>query len=203
VSSPALAWQASLLDVEEPSLDDGFTTVRRVRLSDGAWVDHAPGWLRGTTTLFERLLDEAPWNEGSRMMYGRRLPDPRLHGKWPKHVYPAVRRQIGVLLAARYDRPLRVSNLNLYRDGRDSVAWHGDRIARDRVDDAVVATISLGERRRFLLRPKGGGPSVRFVPGPGDLIVMGGTCQRTWEHTVPKVAKAGARVSITVRHTYS
>ena len=86
----------------------------------------------------------------------------------------------------------------LYRDGRDSVAWHGDRIART-VERPLVATISLGERRRFLLRPKGGGPSVKFEPGPGDLVVMGGTCQRTWQHCVPKLARAGPRMSVTVR----
>ena len=64
-----------------------------------------------------------------------------------------------------------------------------------------MATITLGHRRRFLLRPKGGGTSRRFDPGPGDLIVMGGASQTAWEHTVPKVASAGPRISITVRHS--
>jgi alkylated DNA repair dioxygenase AlkB len=200
MSAPDLAWQPSLLDVEEPSLDAGFSTLRRVQLDADAWVDHAPGWLRGASTLCTRLI-EIPWNEGSRMMYGRRLPDPRLHGRWPTDVYPQLRRQIGTVLEGRYGKRLRVSGLNLYRDGRDSVAWHGDRVARD-LEDAIVATITLGSARRFLLRPKGGGPSVRFVPGAGDLIVMGGTSQRTWEHTVPKTASAGPRIAITVRHAY-
>ena len=65
-----------------------------------------------------------------------------------------------------------------------------------------MAIVSLGGSRRFLLRPKGGGQSVRLEPGPGDLLVMGGACQRTWEHTVPKVAFAQPRISLTFRHAY-
>jgi alkylated DNA repair dioxygenase AlkB len=89
--------------------------------------------------------------------------------------------------------------LNLYRDGRDSVAWHGDRIARE-ITEPIVALVSLGDRRRFLARPRGGGRSIPFELGGGDLLVTGGTFQRRWEHSVPKVAAAGARVSIAFRH---
>jgi alkylated DNA repair dioxygenase AlkB len=95
--------------------------------------------------------------------------------------------------------------LNLYRDGRDSVAWHGDRIARE-IAEPLVAIVSIGEPRRFLLRPKhavpGEGPrrAHRLLLGRGELLVTGGATQRAWEHSVPKVASAGPRMSLTFRH---
>lgn len=84
------------------------------------------------------------------------------------------------------------------------MAFHADRELRDREADAIVAVLTLGERRPFLLRPmqtRGGAArrSRDFAPGPGDLLVMGGRCQRSWEHGVPKVARAGPRVSVTWR----
>ena len=99
---------------------------------------------------------------------------------------------------------LRTTGLCLYRNGRDSVAWHGDTLGRGSFEDTVVAIVSLGEARRFLLRPRPGHqqgrPSVRLVLGHGDLAVMGGNCQRTWEHSVPKTTRAvGPRMSIQFR----
>jgi len=91
---------------------------------------------------------------------------------------------------------------NLYRDGADSVAWHGDRVARD-LPESVVALVSLGATRPFRLRPTGGGPSVLYRPGAGDLLVMGGSCQRTWQHSVPKCRGVGARISVQFRHAYT
>ena len=88
----------------------------------------------------------------------------------------------------------------LYRDGRDSVAWHGDRIGRGSSEDTMVAIVSFGSPRPLLLRPVGGGESLRFPLGHGDLVVMGGSCQRTWEHCIPKTAKpVGPRVSVQFR----
>jgi alkylated DNA repair dioxygenase AlkB len=88
----------------------------------------------------------------------------------------------------------------LYRNGRDSVAWHRDKLPQSLVDP-IVALVSLGEPRRFLLRPRGGGRSHRFQLGAGDLLVTGGRTQRDWEHTVPKVAAAGPRISVAFRHS--
>jgi alkylated DNA repair dioxygenase AlkB len=90
---------------------------------------------------------------------------------------------------------------NLYRDGADSVAWHGDRVARE-LPEAVVALVSLGAARPFRLRPTGGGASIGYLPGPGDLLVMGGSCQRTWQHAVPKTRSSPPRISIQFRHAY-
>jgi alkylated DNA repair dioxygenase AlkB len=81
------------------------------------------------------------------------------------------------------------------------VAWHGDTV-RKRLAEAVVVTVGLGERRRFLLRPGDSGPATLTLrTGEGDLVVMGGRCQHEWQHTVPKERHAGARMSITLRHS--
>lgn len=109
--------------------------------------------------------------------------------------------RIGAQLSARYDVAFTRVGVNLYRDGRDSVAWHGDRIARD-LPTATIAIVSLGQPRMFRARPLGGGTSLGFRLGHGDLLVMGGSFQRTWQHAVPKVAAAGVRISVTYRHDY-
>ncbi len=114
---------------------------------------------------------------------------------------PALVTEIAERLTAHYACDLGIVSANLYRDGNDSVAWHGDRVGRSRVE-TIVAIVSLGAPRRFLLRPKGGGPSVRYVPAAGDLLVMGGTCQRTWEHTIPKCVASGPRISLMFREAY-
>jgi alkylated DNA repair dioxygenase AlkB len=94
------------------------------------------------------------------------------------------------------------AGFNLYRDGQDSVAWHGDKIRKE-IQDPIVALLSLGEPRKFLLRPKGGGKSQAFALGHGDLLVTGGQTQRAWEHSVPKVALAGPRISVAYRYGMS
>jgi alkylated DNA repair dioxygenase AlkB len=64
----------------------------------------------------------------------------------------------------------------------------------------MVAIISLGVSRPFGLRPKAGGAGLRLQLGHGDLLVMGGSCQRTWLHGIPKVAHClGARISVQFR----
>jgi alkylated DNA repair dioxygenase AlkB len=209
-----LAWQPSLLDVASagPAFDEGFTTVRRYDLGDGAWIEHAPDWLRGADALFARLLGSTPWQQRDIRMYERLLPEPRLTHRWSlERAGPAQQRPpdeladlfagIAAALGARYGKEFTQVGANLYRDGTDSVAWHGDRVARE-LPSAVVALVSLGAVRPFRLRPTGGGPGVTFLPGPGDLLVMGGTCQRTRQHSVPKVRSAGPRISVQFRHAY-
>lgn len=201
MNRPALAWQGSLFDAGDPDIDTTFATLVRHELERGAWVDHAAGWLRGADTLFRWLLDHALWRESTQVIYDRRVVTPRLVAAFDDDAplpppVEAIRRAV----SQRYGREFDSVGANLYRNGRDSVAWHGDRIARS-IRDPMVATVSLGHPRRFLLRPRGGPTALTLLPGPGDLIVMGGTSQRTWQHTVPKVATAGPRISITLRHT--
>ncbi|WP_242888101.1 alpha-ketoglutarate-dependent dioxygenase AlkB [Actinomadura litoris] len=96
--------------------------------------------------------------------------------------------------------PFSTAGLCLYRDGRDSVAWHGDTLGRGATQDTMIAILSVGTPRPLLLRPRGGGPTIRRELGHGDLIVMGGSCQRTWEHAIPKSARAlGPRISVQYR----
>jgi alkylated DNA repair dioxygenase AlkB len=134
-------------------------------------------------------------------MYDREVRQPRLNGALAAERRPPIVEEMRRALSQAYETDFISVNANLYRDGRDSVAWHGDRVART-LPTAVVAIVSLGGTRRFLLRPKGGGSSVRIEPAAGDLLVMGGSCQRTWQHSVPKVARADPRISITFRHAY-
>ncbi|MGZ4773377.1 MAG: alpha-ketoglutarate-dependent dioxygenase AlkB, partial [Ilumatobacteraceae bacterium] len=98
-----------------------------------------------------------------------------------------------------YARPFDSNGFNLYRDGHDSVAWHGDR-ERFELEDPTVVIISTGQPRPFHVRPRGGGASWSWPLGHGDLFVMGGSCQHDFEHCVPKVAAAGPRLSIMFRH---
>ena len=200
----SLAWQPSLLTgTSEPAIDHGFTTLTRVELDRTAWIDHAPGWVSGSDEVFLRLRDEAPWQHHVVPMYGRMVAQPRLTAWWSIEsggtpFLPLIE-EMRVALMGRYGVTFDSVGLNLYRDGRDSVAWHRDRIAKA-IDDPIVVIVSVGEPRRFLLRPGTRGTSRALLLGRGDLLVTGGTCQRTWQHTVPKVAKAGPRISITFRH---
>src|SRR6266516_867948 len=170
-SLPPVSWQGSLFDPYGDPVDVGpgradmsFDRVMRHRLDDWSWVDEVPGWLGDHAELFEDLLWHAPWQE---------------RGRWMSERY-----------GVEFDSVL----VNLHRDGRDGVAWNGDAV-RMTLTHPVVATVSLGQRRRFLLRRgRSARPRQAFIPGEGDLLVMGGACQHEWQHTVPKAARAGARM---------
>jgi alkylated DNA repair dioxygenase AlkB len=196
-------FQPSLFDGPPVSLDRTFARLERLALDGQSWVDHAPGWIQGSDSLFVQVLQTRRWGERTRWMYDREVREPRLTDPWSlgegPPLEPAVLEDARGILSARYGVRFDSAGFNLYRDGRDSVAWHSDRITKD-VDDPVIALVSLGEPRKFLLRPRGGGPSIAFWLGRGDLLVTGGAATRTWEHCVPKVARAGPRISVAYRH---
>ena len=195
-----MVWQPSLLGAATPRCDPAFRGAERRDLGSGAWLELAPRWVDGADTLFEDVLSAAPWGEHERHMYDRMVVEPRLTTRqWDDP--PACVLEMSEVLSERYGRALTAISANLYRDGRDSVAWHGDRVGKLR-DDTVVALVSLGSARRFLLRPVGGGESLRLRPLPGDLLVLGGTAQKTWQHCVPKVRQAGPRISVMFREVY-
>jgi len=196
---PRLAWQPSLLDEGSCGVDVAFTGLVRHRLDACCWVDHVPGWLAGSDRVFADLLAAAEWQARQVVMIGALVAEPRLTARWRNGELPAALEQVRATLDGRYAVGFDSVGVNLYRDGRDSVAWHGDRVG-SRVRNPLVATVSLGARRRFLLRPRGGGGGLTLTPGPGDLVVMGGAVQHDWLHAVPKVASAGPRMAITVRH---
>ncbi|MCM3884048.1 alpha-ketoglutarate-dependent dioxygenase AlkB [Frankia sp. R82] len=205
-------FQASLLDAAlldgaaQVSLRPLGAAVRRRPLSSGAWVDVCRGWVEGADLLFDRLRAEVPWRAEQRPMYDRVVAVPRLlawYGEGaslPDPVLGQARRALEEHYHDELGEPFATAGLCLYRDGRDSVAWHGDRIGRGARFDTMVAIVVLGNPRPLLLRPRGGGPALRFEFGHGDLLVMGGSCQRTWDHAVPKTARhVGPRVSIQFR----
>lgn len=201
------ALQGSLFDQGDEIRLGPPTGLRRTELGAGAWVDHLPGWLSGADELFERLAAEVPWRAERRQMYERAVDVPRLlafYGEADPLPHPALT-EARETLTRHYEtelgEPFATAGLCLYRDGRDSVAWHGDRIGRSATEDTMVAILSVGDPRDLALRPSGGGPTLLRLPlGHGDLVVMGGSCQRAMEHAIPKTTRAvGPRISIQFR----
>jgi alkylated DNA repair dioxygenase AlkB len=194
-----LPGQQTLFGGGEPGIDEGFAQLRHVPLADGAWIEQQAGWVTGHQALMETLATSTTWHQQQREMYEKTVAVPRLVASLPDdgpgHPLLEVARRA---LSARYRTGFERIGLALYRDGNDSVAWHGDYVARE-LPEAVVATVSLGEPRRFLLRPAVGGASRSFMLGWGDLIVMGGSCQRTWRHSIPKVASSAPRMVVLFR----
>lgn len=199
--------QGSLFDQTDELRLGSLDELRRTRLGAGAWIDVLPGWLGGADALFERLAAEVPWRAEHRKMYDNVVAVPRLLAHYaaddplPHPVLDEARAALSAHYAEELGEPFATAGLCFYRDGRDSVAWHGDRIGRGAREDTMVAILSVGEPRDLLLRPAGGGGTVVRRPlGHGDLIVMGGSCQRTWEHCVPKTTRAaGPRISVQFR----
>ena len=192
--------QGSLFGFAPVGFDDSFSELRRVQLDDEAWLDYCPMWLSGDENLFTTLVDQAEWSQPVVRMYDREVLTPRLVARIQPNIHPAIPEIIDSL-SERYEIRLDQVSAGWYRDGHDSVAYHGDRIARER-PRSIVATVSLGAARRFLIRPKEGGQATSFSLGHGDLVVMGGSSQRTWEHAVPKVSSADPRIAFMFRHIY-
>jgi alkylated DNA repair dioxygenase AlkB len=217
--------QGSLLELLD---GDGTTPTprplspERTWLAHGAWVDVQPGWLAGSQELYERLAACVPWQAERRRMYDRTVDVPRLQcfysegADLPDPALDAAREALSRHYAAELGEPFSTTGLCFYRDGQDSVAFHGDTIGRGSTQDTIIAIVSLGSARPFLLRPRApsssarapgmapgavtGSGTLRYSLGHGDLLVMGGSCQRTWEHAVPKSAGcAGPRVSVQFR----
>jgi alkylated DNA repair dioxygenase AlkB len=191
--------QLGLFGKEPPRFDQEFRTVKRTMLDDDAWFDYGQDWVRGHEGLFAHLRDRTRWQSERREMYDRWVDVPRQYAVIPDHgLGHPILFSMQEALSARYGERFERVSLAYYRDGRDSVAPHGDTTARE-LPAALVATVSVGAPRRFLLHPKAGGRSVTLLLGWGDLLVMGGSCQRTWQHSIPKVAHAEPRISIMFR----
>ena len=198
--------QGSLFDQTDQLRLGPLDGIRRTTLGLGAWIDVLPGWLGGADALFGELAAEVPWRAERRQMYDQVVAVPRLLAYYgaddalPHPVLAEARDALSAYYVRELGEPFSTSGLCYYRDGRDSVAWHGDRIGRGAREDTMVAILSVGAPRDLLLRPVRGGESVRRPLGHGDLIVMGGSCQRTWEHCVPKTTRAaGPRISVQFR----
>ena len=205
--------QLALFGGSAPSTyDEHFVNMVRRTMGGHAWIDYAPQWLHGHERLFMILEQQIRWRKTTQQLFEQTVATPRKTATFPDDgAPPAVIRDIAEALSARYDVKLDRISAALYADGRDSVAWHRDRVYRER-PKAIVALLILGAPRPFLLRPyraprgadRSATPPIRrsvaFRPGWGDLLVMGGSTQRTWEHAVPKVRHADPRLSIMFRH---
>jgi alkylated DNA repair dioxygenase AlkB len=193
------SWQPSLFGgSSETQVPSTVTRARRLQLDATSWLELIPGWLAGADALFACLLEALPWQQRERRMFERMVLEPRLTAEircLADAPHPSLRHAADALstrYGVRYDHLW----LNLYRDGQDSTAWHGDRFSCRR-EACTVPVLTLGATRRFSIRPRAGGASLGFRPAAGDLIVMGGRCQRDWVHAVPKAVDVlGARLSI-------
>src|SRR5207249_1421448 len=140
-SSPIGVWQTSLLSFgEETAIDRGFARLQRIRLDADSWVDHAPGWLAGSDVVFEQVLATRRWQQRNRRMYDQTVREPRLTAPWNaasgEPLEPPILQEIRRALCDRYRRSFDSIGFNLYRDGRDSVAWHADRIPAE-IEDPI------------------------------------------------------------------
>lgn len=192
--------QPTLFGSSEPGIDSSFRGIERLELCNGAWIELLRGWLGGEQHVFDHLVASTTWRTERRPMYDRMVDVPRrtaaIPDDGPGH---PVLGEISALVSERYGSPCERIGLAWYRDGRDSVAPHGDQIARN-MDTTTMAIVSCGARRRFRLSPVSGGSGRTLELGHGDLLVMGGTIQRTWRHGVPKTSRpVGPRLSIMFR----
>ncbi|QBX54770.1 alpha-ketoglutarate-dependent dioxygenase AlkB [Nocardioides seonyuensis] len=200
-----MEFQATLFAEEGPSATVLTPAPQRRLLTRGAWVDVQQDWLPSPDDVFATLVTDVPWRAERREMYDRVVDVPRLVHTYqvgaplPHPVLTQAREALSRHYAPELGEPFVTAGCCYYRDGSDSVAWHGDTIGRGRTQDTMVAIVSVGDPRRLMLRPRGGGSSISITMGHGDLVVMGGSCQRTWEHAVPKVAHAGPRLSVQFR----
>ena len=181
----------------EIAVDAALRTAARTALDPHSWVEIVPFWLTGADTLFERLTGEVPWKEHYRRLFDRTFLEPRLTAEYGRIAdAPLPLGAVADVLSKHYRVRYDSLWLNLYRDGRDSTGWHRDRFAC-RQPECIVPVLSLGARRRFLIKPRNGGASVAFSPQSGDLVVMGGRCQQDWVHGVPKSpGTREARISV-------
>ncbi|WP_163509133.1 alpha-ketoglutarate-dependent dioxygenase AlkB [Fodinicola acaciae] len=180
------------------AIDETFATAHRIELDATSWVEHVPGWLTGNEVLLERLIATAEWEQRERRIVDRMMVEPRLTAEYPdvRQAPEPMLHTITAVLSEHYGVPYDGLWINYYRDHRDSTGWHGDWATCKR-RECVVPVLSLGATRRFLVKPRKGGRSVVLTPAGGDLVVMGGRCQRDWRHCVPKQQTvAGARISV-------
>ncbi|PIE27985.1 MAG: alpha-ketoglutarate-dependent dioxygenase AlkB [Micrococcales bacterium] len=198
-----MRYQATLFGPSRPAVP--ALRPERTQLARGAWLDIAHGYLADADEVFDALVTHVPWRAERRVMWDREVDVPRLvytYGSGQQLPHPALaaaRDQLSEHYRAELGEPFVTAGCCFYRDGRDSVAWHGDTFGRGKSEDTMVAVVSVGDPRRLALRLRGGGASMSVTMGHGDLVVMGGSCQRTWEHAVPKVASAGPRISVQFR----
>jgi alkylated DNA repair dioxygenase AlkB len=183
-----------------------------VDLDQGSWVDLARGWVIGADLLCEELLGSVAWRASQLFRYDHVVEERRLGSFWRPGrplPHPAIA-EIHRALQRRYKVRFEGFGLIQYRNGKDGQAFHRDTDMRY-LDDTIIAILSLGQRRPWLLRPHaskyelgdGRGATHDLAPGSGDLLVMGGRSQADWQHSVPYLMRdqVGIRVSLQWRYS--
>ena len=196
-----------------PDLEIDRRPPRRVALDEHSWVDLVDGFVRRADDAFTLVRDGAEWGQNEVLRYDRYVPEQRLTAGLRTDGLPLLR-QTDLHLQARYRMPFDGVTAILYRDGTDFQGLHSDREMRW-LDDTLIAIVVLGERRPFVIRPRSrwtdalaqkvpagkGDDDLVLMPGEGDLLVMGGACQRDWLHGVPAADTPRPRISLTWRWT--
>lgn len=192
---------------------DRTAPVERVDLAPSSWVELVPGFVRDADAAFGELRDLVTWQQQEVLRYDRYVPERRLSAGVDAGRH-AVLRQTGLHLRSRFRVPFTGVAAILYRDGSDFQGLHSDREMRW-LDETTIAIVVLGARRPFVLRrraeggvpiervPAGADPDdVVLTPGEGDMLVMGGACQRDWLHGIPQAPGVDRpRMSLTWRWT--
>lgn len=192
---------------------DGDAAFERLDLGAGAWVDVARGWLIGADDLFVHLRDNVAWATNRLFRYDHFVEENRVGAFWSRGAplpHPALG-DITRTLQHRYRVEFNSFGMIQYRSARDGQAFHRDTDMRW-LDDTVIAILTLGARRPWLLRPRISrndhaqwetkGAAHDLAPGAGDLVVMGGRTQAEWEHSVPPLGHRpmAPRISVQWRH---
>ena len=191
---------------------DRHAGTERIALAPSSWVEMIPGFVRDPAAAFTALHDTLRWQQTEVLRYDRYVPEQRLGAGVRTDGHPLLR-QTDLHLRSRFRVPFTGVTAILYRDGEDFQGLHSDREMRW-LDDTVIAIVVLGGRRPFVLRPRsasgvpvervpaGSAPDdVVLLPGEGDMLIMGGACQREWLHGVPKASTDRPRISLTWRWT--
>ncbi len=186
--------------------------VERLDLGDGAWVDVARGWLADADALYEHLLHEVAWQTTRLFRYDHYVEERRVTSWWtagsplPHPALAEATRTLQHRYGVRFDG----FGMMQYRDGGDGQAFHRDTDMRW-LDDTIIAILTLGARRPWLLRPRssrhdhnpGKGATHDLAPGSGDLLVMGGTTQAGWEHSVPYLGNQRVEPRISIQWRFA
>lgn len=191
---------------------DRGAAVRRIDLDAHSWVDVVDGFVVDADREFGALREGVEWMQGEVLRYDKYIPEKRLGAGLPPDRSPLLR-QTGMHLESRYRERMTGVAALLYRNGDDFQGLHSDRDMRW-LDDTLIAIVVLGERRPFVIRerrplseviekvPAGSAPDdLVLTPGRGDLLVMGGACQRDWLHGIPAAKTDRPRISLTWRWT--
>ncbi|HET7845232.1 MAG TPA: alpha-ketoglutarate-dependent dioxygenase AlkB [Xanthomonadales bacterium] len=191
--------------------------MSRLALPD-ADVEYLPGFLAPAAAdlAFAAVRDEVDWEQHHVRLFGRDVPAPRL-SSWigdpgTAYTYSRVRFEprpwpasVAALRDAIAVRSGFVANsvlANRYRDGRDAMGWHADA-EPELGPEPVIASLSLGAPRRFVMRHRARGLKHELMLEPGSLLLMRGRTQSHWQHALPRAGGAGERINLTFRRIFT